>query len=98
MMKWLRRLLNMDHEIERQRMLYVNKRELPEDTFAVVRLSWFSEYGIESIDEIKLIYEDQDEEDMIPEFSMIVAQALKGGADVSILTDIEPELLGFFDE
>jgi len=55
MMKWLRRLLRMDHEIERQRMLYVSKRELPEDTFAVVRLSWFSEYGIESIDEIKLI-------------------------------------------
>ena len=98
MMEWLQRLLEMDHEIERQRMLYVSKRELPEDTFAVVRLSWFSEYGIESIDEIKLIYEDQDEEDMIPEFSMIVAQALKGGADVSILTDIEPELLGFFDE
>ena len=88
----------MDHEIERQRMLYVSKRELPEDTFAVVRLSWFSEYGIESIYEIKLIYEDQEEEDMIPEFSMIVAQALKGGADVSILTDIEPELVGFFEE
>lgn len=88
----------MDYEIERQRMLYVSKRELPEDTFAVVRLSWFSRYGVESIDEIKLIYEDQDEEDMIPEFSMIVAQALKSGADVSILTDIEPELLSFFDE
>lgn len=88
----------MDREIERQRMLYVSKRELPEDTFAVVRLSWFSEYGVESIDEIKLIYEDQDEEDMIPEFSTIVAQALKSGADVSILTDVEPELLGFFDE
>jgi len=88
----------MDHGIERQRMLYVSKRKLPEDTFAVVRLSWFSEYGVESIDEIKLIYEDQGEEDMIPEFSMIVAQALKGGADVSILTEIEPELLGFFEE
>jgi len=88
----------MDYGIERQRMLYVSKRELPEDTFAVVRLSWFSEHGVESIDEIKLIYEDQDEEDMIPEFSMIVAQALKSGADVSILTDIEPELLSFFDE
>jgi ABC-type branched-subunit amino acid transport system substrate-binding protein len=61
-------------------------------------LSWFSEYGVESIDEIKLIYEDQDEEDMIPEFSTIVAQALKSGADVSILADVEPELLGFFDE
>jgi hypothetical protein len=98
MMEWLQRLLEMDHEIERQRVLHVIKRELPEDTFAVVRLSWFSEYGIESVDEIWLIYEGQGEEDMIPKFSSVVAQALQSGADVSILTDIEPELLGFFDE
>jgi hypothetical protein len=97
MMKWLRKLLKMDNELHRQRMLFVSKRELPDDTFAVVRLSWFNDEGVYSIDEIKLIYEDETEEDMIPQFAMIVAEALRGGADVSILTEIEPQLLGIMD-
>lgn len=97
MMKWLRKLLKMDDELHRQRMLFVSKRELPDDTFAVVRLSWFNDEGVYSIDEIKLIYEDEAEEDMIPQFAMIVAEALRGGADVSILTEIEPQLLGIMD-
>jgi hypothetical protein len=97
MMKWLRKLLKMDDELHRQRMLFVSKRELPDDTFAVVRLSWFNDEGVYSIDEIKLIYEDETEEDMIPQFAMIVAEALRGGADVSILTEIEPQLLGIMD-
>jgi len=87
----------MDNELHRQRMLFVSKRPMPEDTFAVVRLSWFNDEGVYSIDEIKLIYEDETEEDMIPQFALIVAEALRGGADVSILTEIEPELLGIVD-
>lgn len=97
MMKWLRKLFGMGNELERQRLLFVSKRELPEDTFAIVRLSWFDQDGVRTIDEVKLIYEDESEEDMIPQFAMIVAEALRGGADVSILTEIEPELLGILD-
>ena len=97
MMKWLRKLLRMDDELHRQRMLFVSKRKLPDDTFAIVRLSWFNDQGVYSIDEIKLIYENETEEDMIPQFAMIVAEALRGGADVSILTEIEPQLLGIMD-
>ena len=97
MMKWLRKLLRMDDELHRQRMLFVSKRKLPDDTFAIVRLSWFNDQGVYSIDEIKLIYENETEEDMIPQFAMIVAEALRGGADVSILTEIEPQLLGLMD-
>jgi hypothetical protein len=97
MMKWLKRLFGMKDELERQRLLFVSKRELPEDTFAIVRLSWFDDDGVHSIDEVKLIYEDETEEDMIPQFALIVAEALRGGADVSILTKVEPELLGIVD-
>lgn len=97
-MKWLRKLFGMKDELERQRLLFISKRELPEDTFAIVRLSWFDADGIRSIDEVKLIYEDETEEDMIPQFALIVGEALRGGADVSILTEIDPELLGLSDE
>ena len=97
MMKWLRKLFGMKDELKRQRLLFVSKRELPEDTFAIVRLSWFDQDGVRTVDEVKLIYEDETEEDMIPQFAMIVAEALRGGADVSILTEIEPELLGIID-
>lgn len=97
-MKWLRKLFGMKDELERQRLLFISKRELPEDTFAIVRLTWFDADGIRSIDEVKLIYEDETEEDMIPQFALIVGEALRGGADVSILTEIDPELLGLSDE
>lgn len=97
-MKWLRKLFGMKDELERQRLLFVSKRELPDDTFAIVRLSWFDRDGVRQIDEVKLIYEDETEEEMIPQFALIVAEALRGGADVSILTEIEPELLGLIDE
>ena len=97
MMKWLRKLFGMKDELERQRMLFVSKRELPDDTFAIVRLSWFTKEGVYDVTEIKLIYEDETAEEMIPQFAMIVGEALRGGADVSILTDIEPELLGILD-
>lgn len=94
MMKWLRKLFGMKDELKRQRMLFVSKRELPKDTFAIVRLSWFTKEGVYDVSEIKLIYEDESAEEMIPQFAMIVGEALRGGADVSILTDIDPELLG----
>ena len=97
MMKWLRKLFGMKDELERQRLLFVSKRELPEDTFAIVRLSWFDQDGVRTIDEVKLIYEDESEEDMIPQFALIVGEALRGGADVSILTEVDPELLGILD-
>lgn len=103
MMKWLRKLFGMksedqhQHQDERQRLLFVSKRQLAEDTFAIVRLSWFDEYGVRRIDEINLIYEDETEEDMIPQFAMILADALRGGADVSVITEIEPALLGIID-
>ena len=102
MMKWLRKLLGMtnehQHEDERQRLLFVSKRQLAEDTFAIVRLSWFDEDGVRRIDEVNLIYEDESEEDMIPQFAMIVADALRGGADVSVITEIEPALLGLIEQ
>ena len=97
MMRWLRKLFGMKDELERQRMLFVSKRELPDDTFAIVRLSRFTHKGLRDVSEIKLIYEDESADDMIPQFAMLVGEALRGGADVSILTEIEPELLGILD-
>lgn len=65
MMKWLRKLFGMKDELERQRLLFVSKRELSDDTFAIVRLSRFTEEGLYDVSEIKLIYEDESAEDMI---------------------------------
>ena len=47
--------------------------------------------------EVKLVYGDEDIDDMIPQFTMIVAEALQDGADVSIATSVDPSLLGLDD-
>jgi hypothetical protein len=97
MMKWVRRALGMGQEIERQRLLFVTHRELPEDVFALVRITHFGTYGLTGVMEVKLVYGDEDIDDMIPQFTMIVAEALQDGADVSIATSVDPSLLGLDD-
>ena len=49
MMKWVRRALGMGQEIERQRLLFVTHRELPEDVFALVRITHFGTYGLTGV-------------------------------------------------
>lgn len=97
MMKWVRKVLEMSHDIERQRLLYVVCRELSPEIFALVRITRYGQRGLLSVNEVKLIYGEEDIDDMIPQFAMIVAEALKGGADVSIVTEVDPELLGICD-
>lgn len=100
MMKWLRRLLRMERQqnsnedLDRRRVLFVSNRDLPEDTFAIVRVTSFNNSGLSAVNEIKVIYQDESEDEMIPHFALIVAEALRGGADVSLITAIEPDALG----
>ena len=37
----------------------------------------------------------EDDEDVIPEFGQLVGEALRGGADVSVICVEEPKSLGF---
>lgn len=90
MIKWvLRRAVKPD---ERQRILFVTERELPPEIFAILRLTWYHDNKPHRIDEVVL----QEEEGIQDGFVQVIVEALKTGADVSILTEYNAESLGIY--
>ena len=90
MIQWvLRRRMKPD---ERQRVLYVSERELPPEIFAVLRLTWYKDGKPHRINEVIL----EEEEGIQDGFSEVVVEALKTGADVSILTEYNAASLGIY--
>ena len=98
MMNWLCKAFGMGKELERQRLLYAAKCRMPEDVFAIVRVTHFGVYGLVGVMEVKLVYGEEDLDEMIPQFALIVGEALRDGADVSVLCSVEPEALGIYEE
>jgi hypothetical protein len=98
MMNWLCKALGMGQELERQRLLYAAKCKMPDDVFAIVRVTHFGVYGLMGVIEVKLLYGEEDLDEMIPQFALIVGEALRDGADVSILCSVEPEVLGICEQ
>ena len=74
------------------KMLFVFSRDqLSEDYFAVVRITWFAAGQICAVNEA-VVY--QDDLEAVAEFSGIVGEALRGGADVSIVCIANSEDVG----
>ena len=94
MLGWLlhRIMPTAPQEPERQRILYVCEHELPPEVFALVRLTWYHKGKPHRVDEVVL----EEEEDMMPGFANVIAEALKAGADVSIQTEYNSESLGIY--
>ena len=69
------------------------QQELPNRLFAIVRMAWRSEYGIDIVDEAKLIDEGSD---TIAGFAELMQKAIEGGAEVSIICPYDPEHIGLY--
>ena len=77
---------------ERHSIHYV-QQELPNRLFAIVRMLWRSEDGVQIVDEAKLIDEGAD---TIAGFSELMQKAIEGGAEISIICPYDPEDIGLY--
>lgn len=75
----------------RKQLLFFAQEDLANEYFAVVRLTWFAEGKICGVTETHIhTYDD----DVIAEFTGLVGEALRMGADVSALSIADAEELG----
>lgn len=76
---------------ERCQLLHYIRQDPGSNLFALIRLTWFLEGRAISVTETTI---SDSNDDLIPEFAEIVGEALRGGADVSIVCDRSAESLG----
>ena len=75
----------------RKQLLFFSQDELKHNYFAVVRITWFAAGRICAVNEA-VVYED--DVVAVAEFSGIVGEALRGGADVSVVCVASSEDVG----
>ena len=93
-MSWLDNLRNRKPEDPMQRLLFFSKQELIEQTYAVIRVTWYWQGKVCCVSETAIgLYED----DVIAEFSSFVGNALRAGFDVSIACIDDPQYLGIYE-
>ena len=93
-MSWLDNLLKRKSEEPINRLLFFSKQELTEQTYAVVRVTWYLHGKISAVSETSIGLYD---EDVIAEFSDLVGNALRAGCDVSVACIDDPQYLGIYD-
>ena len=86
------KLLLMGSRKPRRQELSCSRKEMPNDVFAVIRLAWFREDKLYSVEELQVITECEDKINVV---QLLVQEALKAGADVSVLSACHPTALGF---
>jgi len=92
------RLFGIKKMTNRQRLLYAAQGQLPDDVFALVRVTRFTDIYATNVIEVKLIYGEQSAEELAPGFRQILVEALRDGADVSVITDMPPVSLGICEQ
>jgi len=75
----------------RKQQLFCSQKELPSHVVAIVRLTWYKNGRAYSVEELQV--EDQFDE-TISAVHMLISEALKAGADVSVLTAQSPTKFG----
>ena len=81
----------MEPDTSEKYSIHYVQQELPNRLFAVVRMLWRSEYGVDTVDEVKLIDEGAD---TIAGFAELMHKAVEGGAEISIICPYDPEHIG----
>ena len=76
------------------RLFFFSKQELIEQTYAVIRVTWYLQGKICGVSETAI---GLHEEDVIAEFSGFVGNALRAGCDVSVACIDDPQYLGIYD-
>ena len=90
-MSWLDKFRNRKVNKHENRLLFYRQDELQNEYYAVVRISWFNDGKVCGVTESKI---DSYDADVVMEFSDIVGNALRAGADVSVVCIDDPENLG----
>lgn len=93
-MSWLDKLCKRQPEEPEEpirRLLFYSQQELENEFYAVVRVTWFYGDKVCAVTETKI---DTYDADVVIEFSEIVGNALRAGADVSIICIDSPADLG----
>ena len=93
-MGWLDNLRKRKPEDPINRLLFFSKQELTEQTYAVIRITWYLQGKIAGVSETSIGLYDQD---VIAEFSDLVGNALRAGCDVSVACIDDPQYLGIYD-
>ncbi len=88
-MGWMSRLRKPNPN--RKQLLYFVQDLLKDDFFAVVRITWFAAGKICAVNELVVL---RDDELAIAEFTGLVGEALRGGADVSVTCIAKAEEVG----
>lgn len=92
-MTWMDRFRNRKSSKHENSLLYYQQSELPGNLYAIVRISWFRKGIICGVTESKI---DCDDIDVVLEFTDIVGDALRVGADVSVICIDDPINLGIY--
>jgi len=89
-MSWMDKLSRSNFEPQ-QRLLFYSQQSLSNDVYAIVRVTWFSGGNCCAVTETRINLYDID---VVMEFTDIVGNALRTGADVSVICIDDPENLG----
>ena len=93
-MSWLDNLRKRKPEDPINRLLFFSRQELAEQTYAVIRITWYLQGKICGVSETAIgLYE----QDVIAEFSDLVGNALRAGCDVSVACIDDPQNLGIYE-
>jgi|TARA_Y100000289_G_C3916143_1_gene147540 hypothetical protein len=83
----------MEPDTSEKHSVHYVQQELPKRLFAIIRMAWRSEDGIDIVDEAKLIDEGAD---TIAGFAELMQKAIEGGAEISIICPYDPEDIGLY--
>lgn len=91
MMNWIAAINAMGARRPRKQQLFCSRKELPNEIVAVIRLTWYKSSKAYWVEELQVV-NSLDESDKAVQ--MIIKEALKHGADVSVLTAQCPTRFG----
>jgi len=91
MMNWIAALQAMGASKPRKQQFFCAQATLPPDVFAVIRLTWYRRGKAYSTEEFSVEHEEDESKAAL---MMLAKEALKSGADVSILSCCNPKELG----
>jgi len=84
----------MEPDTSEKYSIHYVQQDLPNRLFAVVRMLWRSDYGIDTVDEVKIIDEGAD---TIAGFAELMHKAIEGGAEISIICPYDPDHIGLHE-
>lgn len=84
----------MERDTSEKHDVHYIQQELPNRLFAIIRMEWFSRFGIEAVEEVKLIDEGSE---TIAGFGKLMNKAIDGGAEISIICPYDPEDIGLYE-